>query len=191
MFWNPWTETLNGRKQEKSHNRKKGLAVNMITQKSGMVLVGAVILMVVVSAGCLGSTVQKPLVHCSITLASGQNLTINETQDGAVICAPLNSTFTLELNDSSMAGNRWIINASPGLQIGEEWMTYYWYSMNGTFLSTTNVPTGFGDDWGHGVDRWNVTMTQTGVQTINGSFQHYITPEPYTFEMHNWTIVVS
>ena len=34
--------------------------VNMIPQKSGMVIVGAVILMVVLSVGCLGSSGQNP-----------------------------------------------------------------------------------------------------------------------------------
>ncbi len=44
----------------------------MIPQKSGMVIIGAVILMVVLAAGCLGSTVQKPMVPCSATLVPGQ-----------------------------------------------------------------------------------------------------------------------
>ncbi|WP_157677616.1 hypothetical protein [Methanoregula boonei] len=78
----------------------------MIPQKPGMVIAGAVILMVVLSAGCLGSAVQKPPVPCSVTLVPGQNLTINETQDNAIICAKPGSTFTLELNDSSQVGNQ-------------------------------------------------------------------------------------
>jgi predicted secreted protein len=165
----------------------------MITQKPGLVMAGAVIFMVVLVAGCLGSTVQKPLVPCSAKLVPGQNMTINETQDSATICAQPGSSLTLELSDSSPAGNRWIINASPGLQISEEGMTWYWYAMNGTFLSTSNVPFsgGPGGDWGHGVDRWNVTMTQTGVQTINATLQHYIVSPPDILETHNWTIVVS
>lgn len=166
----------------------------MIPQKPGMVIAGAVILMVVLSAGCLGSAVQKPPVPCSVTLVPGQNLTINETQDNAIICAKPGSTFTLELNDSSQVGNQWIINASPGLQIGQEGMTYYFYDMNGKFLSTSNSPVPDTWAWAYierGVDWWNVTMTNTGIQTINGSLQRYIQPEPRTLKTLNWTIVVS
>lgn len=163
----------------------------MITQKSGMVLVGAAILMVVVSAGCLGSTVQKPPVPCSATLVPGQNMTINETQDGAVICAPLNSTFTLELTDAERVGDQWIINATPGLRIADEGVTFYHYFINGTPLTEEEAKTFNGQEMEQDIDRWNVSMTNTGVQTIKATLQYYVTSEPRTVRALNWTVVVS
>ena len=145
----------------------------MIKQKSGLLMIGTVILIVFV-AGCLGPTGQTPTVEnasvqpspslfptetatvqqnltvahvvvpCSATLGPGQNMTINETQDNAEICAKPGSSLTLELTDYSLLGQQWIMNASPGLQITDEGMTYYWYDMNGTFLSTSNVPSSGG-----------------------------------------------
>jgi hypothetical protein len=73
-------------------------------------------------------------------------------------------------------------------------MTYYFYDMNGKFLSTSNSPVPDTWAWAYierGVDWWNVTMTNTGIQTINGSLQRYIQPEPRTLKTLNWTIVVS
>ena len=40
--------------------------------------------------------------------------------DDATIYAKLDSNLTLELTDGSLAGDQWIINASPGLQISDE-----------------------------------------------------------------------
>jgi hypothetical protein len=77
----------------------------MILQKSKFALIStAIIPMVLLGAGCLGSGQQHPAssaeaVQCTESLLSGQNMRVNETQDGATICAPLNSTFTLELTD--------------------------------------------------------------------------------------------
>lgn len=163
----------------------------MITQKPGMVLVGAVILMVVVSAGCLGSTVQKPPVPCSITLAPGQNLTINETQDGATICAQPGSSLTLELTDAERVGDQWIINATPGLRITDEGITFYHYFINGTPLTEEDEKTYNGPGMEQDIDRWNVSMTNTGVQKITANLQYYVTSEPRTVRSLNWTIVVS
>ncbi len=213
----------------------------MIPQKSGMVIVGAVILMVVLSVGCLGSSGQNPNagnapvpgqttvteqtpnvnnasihsltssvpgqnlpvkptptvdigpVNYSALVVPGQNMTINETWNDATIYAKLDSNLTLELGDYSLLGDQWIINASPGLQITDEGMTYYWYALNGTLIDVTDVPSSVvnGGYTGHGVDRWNVTMTNTGIQTINATLQRYIQPEPRILETHNWTVVVS
>lgn len=165
----------------------------MIMQKLGIMAVGTVILLVVLSAGCLGSTVQKPPVSCSVTLVPGQNMTINETQNNAVICAKPGSSLTLEVPDVGLTFREWIINVSPGLQITDEGLTYYWYAMNGTFLTTSNAPASdmYGVYTGHGIHSWNVTMTQTGVQTITGILQPLppgSTPPQKTL---NWTIVVS
>lgn len=199
----------------------------MLIQKSGLVMIGATIL-IVLAACCLGSTGQKPdmnnasvqpspslpaqqtvtetatvqqnltVAHvtgpCSATLVPGQNMTINETQDNAEICAKPGSSLTLELTDFSTTGSKWIINASPGLQITDEGMTHYWYDGNGTLLFTTSgspYPGRSGAAEGQGIDRWNITMTQTGIQTINGNLQRYISPELGTLKTLNWTIVVS
>jgi predicted secreted protein len=172
----------------------------MIKQKSGLLMIGTVILIVLV-AGCLGSNEQNPnvenaSVHCSASLVPGQNMTINETQNNATICAKLNRTFTLELSDASLLGDQWIMNASPGLQITDEGMTYYWYYMNGTLLTTSSMPGMNGSMYtgpvmGHCIDRWNVTMTNTGIQTINATLQFYATNEPRNLKTFNWTIVVS
>ncbi len=122
-------------------------------------------------------------------------MTINETQNNTEICAKLNSSLTLELTDGSLAGDQWIMNASPGIQISDEGMTYYWYAQNGTLIDITNRPgmnvTYMGSGMGHGVDRWRVTMIQTGLQTITATLQFYPTPEPRNLETLNWTFVVS
>jgi predicted secreted protein len=145
-------------------------------------------------------TVAHVVGPCSATLVPGQNMTINETQDNAEICAKPGSSLTIELTDASQTGFRWIINASPGLQITNEGLTYYWYYMNGTFLTTSDAPgrmpvmdnpPDMNQVYGQGIDRWNVTMTQTGIQTINGNLQWYISPELRTLKTFNWTIVVS
>ena len=177
--------------------------------------------MVVLAAGCLGSNGQNPNagnapVHglaplvpgqnitvtqtpagdtvsapCPATLVPGQNMTINETQDNAEICAKPGSSLTLELVDASRTGHQWIMNASPGLQITDEGVTFYRYYMNGTPLTEEEAETYNGPVMERGIDRWNVTMTHTGVQTINANLQFYITNEPRTDETLNWTIVVS
>ena len=66
----------------------------MINKKSGLVIVGAVILMMILVAGCLGSDTQNPKagagsIQCSESVGSGQNMIINETQSNATICANL------------------------------------------------------------------------------------------------------
>ncbi len=142
-------------------------------------------------------TVDIGPVNYSALVVPGQNMTINETWNDATIYAKLDSNLTLELTDGSLAGDQWIINASPGLQISDESTTYYWYHMNGTLFAITNSGmvgnnvTDAGPGWGHGVDRWQVTMTQTGIQTITAILQFYPTPEPRTLQTLNWTIVVS
>jgi len=197
----------------------------MIPQKLGGVAVGMVLLIVVLSVGCLGSDGQKPDLNnasvqpspslspvqtvtetvtiqqnltvapvvgpCSATLVPGQNVTINETQDGTTICAKPGSSLTLELVDASRTGHQWIMNASPGLQITDEGVTLYHYYMNGTPLTEEAAETYNGPGMERGIDRWNVSMTNTGVQTINANLQFYITNEPRTEKTLNWTIVVS
>jgi predicted secreted protein len=114
-------------------------------------------------------------------------MTINETQNNAIICAKLNSTITIELTDASLLGERWIMNASPGLRITDEGTTFYWYYMNGTPVTDKTY---MGSTKGHGIDRWNVTMTNTGIQTVNGTLQFYASNEPRNLKTLNWTIVV-
>ena len=141
----------------------------MILQKLKFALIStAIILTVLLGAGCLGSGQQRPAssaeaVQCTESLLPGQNMTINETQDGATICAPLNSTFTLELTDASRVGAEWSVTASAGLCVSDERTT--WILNNGT---ATTVP-----GLGQGTDIWTVTTTTSGVQSLAGD-----SPEP-------------
>jgi predicted secreted protein len=132
-----------------------------MTQESGIVIIGgAIILLVILGGGCLGTDQQHPKagvasVKCSESLISGQNMTINETQNNATICAKLNSSLTIRLIDHSRTGWEWFVTASPGLEISDEGVT--WYDQVGI------PPTSLIE---YGIHEWNVTMNDTGVQTI-------------------------
>jgi len=133
-------------------------------------MVGAVILMIVSSAGCLGSGAPKvdlSSVKCSESLVPGQNMTINETQNNATICAKLNSSMMIELPDPTRMGGEWTMTASPGLQLTDEGLIVQFFDVNGTSVQ--------GPSNGPGIvtytHAWNVTMTGTGVQTLKGDTQ--------------------
>ena len=128
-----------------------------------IIVVGAVVFIAVLLAGCLGSGAPKvdlSSIQCSESLGSGQNLTINETQNNAVICAKLNSSLIIELTDMSRTGGEWAVIASPGLQISDEGTTWY---ENGT---PTIIPGA-----GIGIRRWNVTIDDSGLQTVHADPQ--------------------
>jgi len=166
-------------------------------QKSNFFAISSVIILsVLLAMGCLSSEQQHPApgtvaAQCTESLMAGHSMTVNETQDGATICAKSNSTFTLELTDASRTGNQWIINASPGLHITDEGVTFYHYYMNGTPLTEEEAKTYNGPRMELGLDRWNVSIINTGIQTINATLQYYITSEPRTERSLNWTVVVS
>ncbi len=87
---------------------------------------------------------------------------INETQNNAVICAEMNSSFIIELTAGfSRLGGVWAIKASPGLQILDE--SSIWYDDNGSPTARPGM--------GRGVDRWNFTINESGLQTIHADLQ--------------------
>ena len=107
-------------------------------------------------------------------------MTVNETQDGATICAPLNSTFTLELTDASRVGAEWSVTTGAGLLVSDERTT--WIMDNGT---ATTVP------WlGQGTDIWTVTATNGGVQSLQANLQNPVTGRTITMQTFNLTVVV-
>lgn len=147
-----------------------------------MLVMGAVLL----AAGCLGSDPQQPQldaasVKCSESLGSAQNMIINETQNNARICFKQNSSLTIELIDASRLGGEWSVTTSPGLQVSDEGVTWY---ENGI---PTVVPGA-----GRGIHKWNVTMVNTGIQTVNGvlQFQGGNGPGPSNKQPFNLIIVV-
>ena len=148
---------------------------------------GMVILAIILGMGCLGSDQQHPQldaasVNCSESLGSGQNMIINETQNSARICVKQNSSLTIELIDASRTGWEWSVTTSPGLKVSDEGVTWY---ENGI---PTVVPGA-----GRGIHRWNVTMVNTGIQTVNGvlRFQGGNGPGPGNKQPFNLIIVVT
>lgn len=169
----------------------------MITQKSELVMVGAVVLIVVLVAGCLGSNGQKPNVdntpvYCSVSLAPGQNMIINETQSNATICAKLNSSLSIMLGDYTRTGFNWAVTGTPGLKITDEGYTFYWYYPNWTPMTTLEASNYTGPSIQTGVNEWNVTMVNTGIQTMKGALIFPGAPPgaPINDRVFNLTIVV-
>lgn len=147
-------------------------------------MLGAVIFMVILLVGCLGLNQQNPKdnvasAKCLGTSVFGENMTVDEMQNNTTICAKLNSSLTIRLNENSRTGNQWHMTASPGLQISDGGVI--WYDEKG--IPTTAFP-GI-----KGVHEWNVTMINTGVQTVKAILQRpeFITGYEPTF---NLTIVV-
>ena len=156
----------------------------MINQKSDVIILGMVILMVTLAAGCLGPEQRHPKtdaapVICSESLVSGQNMIVNETQNNATICASPNSSLTIRLADSTRNGNTWTMNASPGLQISDHGLT--WFREKGT-SPTSSIE--------HGYDEWGVTTNETGIQTINANLRYLGEDMNSSLETYNLTIVV-
>ena len=156
-----------------------------MSKKSGVIILGAILLMVLLPVGCLGSGQQHPAssaeaVQCTESLLPGQNMTVNETQDGATICAPLNSTFTLELTDASRVGAEWSVTASAGLSVSDERTT--WILDNGT---ATTVP-----GLGQGTDIWTVTTTTSGVQSMQAILQNPAAGRTSPMQTFNLTVFV-
>jgi predicted secreted protein len=156
----------------------------MINQKSGIIILGLVILMVTLTAGCLGTGQRHPEmdtapVTCSVSLVSGQNMIVNETQNNATICARPNSSLTIRLVDTTMSGTTWKMNASPGLQIADHGLT--WFREKGS-LPTSSIE--------HGYDEWGVTTNETGIQTINANLRYLGEDMNSSLETYNLTIVV-
>ena len=140
--------------------------------------------MVILGVGCLGTDQQHPKagvasVKCSESLISGQNMTINETQNNATICAKLNSSLIIELTDWERTGWEWSVTSSPGLQITDEGTTWY---ENGTPTTISGL--------GRGIHEWNVTMNDTGVQTIKAILRFPGTDRRRDESTFNLTIVV-
>jgi len=155
-----------------------------LNQKPGIVISGAVILVIIIGAGCLGTNPHHPIadaapVTCSESLVSGQNMIVNETQNNAAICASPNSSLTIRLIDSTRNGHKWTMTASPGLQIADHGLT--WFKETGT------SPTSFIE---HGYDEWLVTMNEPGIQTIQVSLHRLGEEMGNPLEMYNLTIVV-
>jgi predicted secreted protein len=159
----------------------------MILQDSKFALIStAIILTVLLGAGCIGSGQQHPstsaeAVQCTESLLLGQNMTTNETQDGATICAQPNSTLTLELPDASRVGAGWSVTASAGLSVSDERTT--WIEDNGT--ATTMIP-----GLGQGIDIWTVTATNSGVQSLQAILQNPAVGRIGPMQTFNLTIVV-
>ncbi|ABS55695.1 hypothetical protein Mboo_1177 [Methanoregula boonei 6A8] len=142
-----------------------GLAVNMNPQKPGMVMAGIILFIILLVAGCLGSVQQTPTaVQCTESLLSGQTMSINATQNGAVICAKLNNSIRIELSDPSRMGGYWTMDASPGLQVIDEGIITYYSYLNRT-PSQYPITSAHIERYTHA---WNVTVIGTGVQTISG-----------------------
>ncbi len=106
---------------------------------------------------------------------------INETQNNATICAGLNSSLIIHLMDSSRTGREWSVTGSPGLQIVDNGVT--WYDEPG-------VPPESLIEFG--IHQWNVTMVNTGIQTVNGVLQFPVGngPGPTNKQTFNLIIVV-
>lgn len=154
-----------------------------IYKKTGFILLG-VIFLVILGVGCLGRG-QQPghpdtiSVKCPVSLESGQNLIINETQNNATICAGLNSSILIRLPDVSRTGHTWIITESPGLRIYDEGVT--WYDEKGT------PPISLIE---YGIHEWNVTTKETGVQSIKAILRFSGTENISTERTFNLTIIV-
>ena len=156
-----------------------------MSKKSGVIILGALLLIVLLPVGCLGSGQQHPAssaeaVQCTESLLPGQNMTVNETQNGAVICVQPNSTLTLELSDASRVGAEWSVTASGGLSVSDERTT--WIMDNGT---ATTVP-----GLGQGTDIWTVTATNSGVQSLQANLQNPVTGRTSPIQTFNLTVVV-
>ncbi|MFA4860980.1 hypothetical protein [Methanoregula sp.] len=155
-----------------------------IYKKTGYILLGVIILLAILGVGCLGPGQQpgqpnSASVKCPVSLESGQNLIINETQNNATICAGLNSSILIRLPDVSRTGHTWIITGSPGLQIYDEGVT--WYDEKGT------PPISLIE---YGIHEWNVTTKETGVQSIKAILRFSGTENMSTDRMFNMTIIV-
>ena len=100
------------------------------------------------------------------------------------------ASLTLELVDGSRTGAQWIINSSPGLRITNEGVTLFHYAMNGTRLTDEEWKIYRGPEMEQGIDRWNVSFTNTGIQTINATLQNYGMSEPHTEMSLNWTVII-
>jgi predicted secreted protein len=165
--------------------------MNMITQKSGLVILGVILFIILLVAGCLGSDQQHPAnaaatVRCTETLVPGQNMTISDAQDNATICAKLNSSMRIELPDPTKTGGEWSMTASSGLQVTDEGLIVRYFNVSGTSLQ---VPPG-GEGLVTYTHAWNVTMTGTGVQTIKGYTRFPAAGRPDPEEKFNLTVVV-
>jgi predicted secreted protein len=150
-----------------------------------LTILGAIIFVVMLGAGCLGPEQQNPKENTSqaVCLESSLqdgNMIINETLNNATICGRLNSSLTIGLIDWSRLGGEWSVTTSPGVQVTDEGTI--WYDENGT---ATTIP-----GLGRGIYTWNVTMHEAGLQTINATLQFpgidRIGPKP----PFNLTIVV-
>lgn len=169
----------------------------MINKKSGLVIVGAVILMIILVAGCLGSDKQNPKagagsIQCSESVGSGQNMIINETQSNATICANLNSSLTIRLTDYTRTGLNWAITGTPGLKIIDDGVTLYWFDQNGTPMTALEASNYTGPGMQTGENVWDVTMVNTGIQTMKGVLVFPGAPPgaPVNDRVFNLTIVV-
>ena len=145
---------------------------------------GFVILSIIIGSGCLWAGSQHPKadtapVTCSESLASGQNMIVNETQNNAKICSGRNVSVTIRLTDSTRNGHTWNMKASPGLLIADHGLT--WVRENGT------LPTSFIE---HGYDEWLVTTNEPGIQTIQVSLHSLGEETENPLETYNLTIVV-
>ena len=158
---------------------------NTMSKKSGVIILGAILLIVLLPVGCLGSGQQYPApsaeaVQCTESLLPGQNMKVNETQDGATICAPLNSTFTLELTDASRVGAEWSVTASAGFFVSDERTT--WILDNGTATTVPGI--------GQGTDIWMATATNSGVQSLQTILQNPAARRTSPMQTFNLTVVV-
>lgn len=142
------------------------------------------ILVVTLAVGCLSLDQQYPeenvtSIECLENSGSVGNMTIDEMQNNATICAKLHESFTMRLNENRRTGYQWYMTASPGLRITDGGVM--WYDEDGN-----PSPAFIGI---RGVREWNVTTVDTGVQTISAIHRRseFISGEEATF---NLTIVV-
>jgi hypothetical protein len=129
---------------------------------------------------------------CSESLMPGQNMIINETQSNATICAKLNSSLSIMLGDYTRTGFNWAITGTPGLKITDEGFIFYWYYPNWTPMTTLEASNYTGPSIQTSVNEWNVTMVNTGIQTMKGVLIFPGAPPsaPINDRVFNLTIVV-
>ena len=151
----------------------------MMNQKSGLILAGVVILIGMLVIGYLAINHQNPeptitMANCTLFSGFGEILTIDKTQNNATICARLNSSFTIRLNENRRTGCQWYPTVSSGLQISDDKLI--WYDEKGNISVIPGIC---------GVREWNVTTVNTGIQTINAFEQHvgFTNKQPGEFDL--------
>ena len=136
-----------------------------IQQKSAMMMISTILLMILITAGCVGFGDEKfkdmpAPTECQKTVALEGNVTINETYNNSTLCTNAEGAFTLQLNENSRTGYQWQLTASNGLLVVDEGVS--WYDETGLPTRMPGIK---------GIHEWKIFVKESGAQKIKAILQ--------------------